>query len=525
MEAMLETVVSVDLSVTVCGISLRNPVMPASEWFGPERAPLLPASKLGAVVTKTVFAMHRAGNPANRLTETTYGMLNSVGIPSLGSIRFQYGLLRQYQAMVAPVIVMAFGWRGLFVVGVLPAVVAIVLRKKLHESPKFLKHKEQEQSAVGSRRSSLLMLVKDKRTVRITIAMIILTSVQNFGYFGIIAWLPRYLATEFRFDLTTSGLWTGVTVLGMLTGILSFGQLADRIGRRKSFWIFQIGAAASVLIYSQLSDPTALLLGGFVMGSFANGMLGSYGALMAELYPTAAGPRRKMCSSTSAAVSAISHRWSSHSSRSATDSPLCSACSRVSTCSPSQPCSSCPNGAAPNSNSRKGKPLIMTILTASTPPTVLQDEAERRHDLVADISALMTNGTLDSSSLQSRPAILRRLAALLAQVLPPGVDRLMSRASIDAPLATAVALHSGVSFALLDDDGRVLLGDLHPSERVVLIETLPTARTDELSVQLRDVGADLIGVMTAVVPDALDHAAVDAFVLATFRPTRPGGRS
>lgn len=167
----------------------------------------------------------------------------------------------------------------------------------------------------------------------------------------------------------------------------------------------------------------------------------------------------------------------------------------------------------------------MTILTASTPPTVLQDEAERHHDLVADISALMTNGTLDSSSLQSRPAILRRLAALLAQVLPPGVDRLMSRASIDAPLATAVALHSGVSFALFDDDGRVLLGDLYPSERVVLIETLPTARTDDLSVQLRDVGADLIGVMTAVVPDALDHAAVDAFVLATFRPTRPGGRS
>lgn len=201
-------------------------------------------------------------------------------------VGFQLGVFTA--AMVSAPIIMAFGWRGLFVVGVLPAIVAIILRKRLHESPKFLAHKAEEKTDNRPRRSSLLMLVKDKRTVRITIAMIILTSVQNFGYFGIIAWLPRYLATEFGFNLTNSGLWTGVTVLGMLTGILTFGQLADRIGRRKSFWIFQIGAAASVLIYSQLSDPTTLLIGGFVMGAFANGMLGGYGALMAELYPTAA---------------------------------------------------------------------------------------------------------------------------------------------------------------------------------------------------------------------------------------------
>jgi MFS family permease len=74
----------------------------------------------------------------------------------------------------------------------------------------------------------------------------------------------------------------------MLVGILAFGQVADRVGRRPAFWIFQVGAAASVLVYSQLTDPTALLVGGFVMGMFANGMLGGYGALMAELYPTSA---------------------------------------------------------------------------------------------------------------------------------------------------------------------------------------------------------------------------------------------
>ena len=43
-----------------------------------------------------------------------------------------------------------------------------------------------------------------------------------------------------------------------------------------------------VVVYSQLTDPTALLIGGAVMGVFVNGMLGGYGALMTELYPTEA---------------------------------------------------------------------------------------------------------------------------------------------------------------------------------------------------------------------------------------------
>lgn len=89
---------AVDLSVTIGDLVLANPVMPASGCFGPELGPLLDLSGLGAVVTKTVFAEQRAGNPAHRLTDTPYGMLNSVGIPSPGSEGFRNGLLRQYQA-------------------------------------------------------------------------------------------------------------------------------------------------------------------------------------------------------------------------------------------------------------------------------------------------------------------------------------------------------------------------------------------------------------------------------------------
>jgi MFS family permease len=185
------------------------------------------------------------------------------------------------------------GWRGLFAVGGLPAWAAFFIRRRLGESPKFIEARAVEAraarttgGAATARRGAITALFKDKATTRITLAMMVLTTVQNAGYFGIMTWLPTYLSKVIGLSINASSVWTAVTVSGMILGILAFGQLADRIGRRGAFWIFQTGAACSVLVYSQLNDPAVLLLGGFVMGAFANGMLGGYGALIAELYPT-----------------------------------------------------------------------------------------------------------------------------------------------------------------------------------------------------------------------------------------------
>jgi MFS family permease len=101
-------------------------------------------------------------------------------------------------------------------------------------------------------------------------------------------WLPNYLCVRFGFPLAQSGLWTVVTIMGMGAGIYTFGQVADRLGRKPTFIAWMIGAGVMVLVYSKLTDPIALLVAGAVMGFFVNGMTGGYGALMSELYPTAA---------------------------------------------------------------------------------------------------------------------------------------------------------------------------------------------------------------------------------------------
>ena len=75
-----------------------------------------------------------------------------------------------------------------------------------------------------------------------------------------------------------------------------FGQIADRIGRKPAFLLFQVGAVATVIIYSRLSGPAAMLWVGALMGMFVNGMVGGYGALMSEAYPAPrSAQRRKTC--------------------------------------------------------------------------------------------------------------------------------------------------------------------------------------------------------------------------------------
>jgi dihydroorotate dehydrogenase (NAD+) catalytic subunit len=95
----------VDLRVRIGGLELPTPIMPASGCFGPELGTLIDLDRLGALVTKTIFHEPRAGNPAHRLGETAAGMLNSVGIPSIGVERFLVETLPRFARWSPPTIV------------------------------------------------------------------------------------------------------------------------------------------------------------------------------------------------------------------------------------------------------------------------------------------------------------------------------------------------------------------------------------------------------------------------------------
>ena len=202
------------------------------------------------------------------------------------ALGWQVGVLAA--ALLTPVLLPHIGWRGMFVVGIFPAFVAWYLRVRLHE-PEIFSQKQTELSTQKiSKLESFKLLVKDNATTKVSLGIVVLTSVQNFGYYGIMIWMPNFLSKQLGFSLTKSGLWTAVTVCGMMAGIWIFGRLADKIGRKPSFLLFQLGAVISIITYSQLTDPTAMLVAGAFLGMFVNGMMGGYGALMAEAYPTEA---------------------------------------------------------------------------------------------------------------------------------------------------------------------------------------------------------------------------------------------
>jgi len=102
---------AVDMSVELCGLHLRNPVLTASGTFasGREYADFVDLSRLGAVVTKAVSLEPWTGNESPRIAETASGMLNSIGLQNPGVEAFCATDLVWLAAQDVPVIVNVSG--------------------------------------------------------------------------------------------------------------------------------------------------------------------------------------------------------------------------------------------------------------------------------------------------------------------------------------------------------------------------------------------------------------------------------
>ncbi len=100
-----------NLAVDIAGLKLKNPVMPASGTFGygEEFTPYLDLEQLGALVTKGVSLLPKAGNPTPRLAETPAGMLNAIGLQNVGIEAFATQKIEFLRSISTPVVVNFFG--------------------------------------------------------------------------------------------------------------------------------------------------------------------------------------------------------------------------------------------------------------------------------------------------------------------------------------------------------------------------------------------------------------------------------
>jgi MFS family permease len=198
---------------------------------------------------------------------------------SIVALGFQVGII--LAALTVNFIGEIYGWRWAFAMGVLPALFVAWTRKGLKEPEIWQNLKDQNKNkiAVGK-------LFKNPRTIATTIGLTIACAVQNFGFYGLMVWMPNMIATELKLPFKNTMFWTISTTIGMSLGILIFGWLCDKFGRRPSYIFFLFISAVSIWFYFHQTDMFILIIFGSVIGFFVNGMMGGYGALLAEHYPT-----------------------------------------------------------------------------------------------------------------------------------------------------------------------------------------------------------------------------------------------
>ena len=132
-----------------------------------------------------------------------------------------------------------------------------------------------------------------RRLIGRTIRIILLGSAVQFAYWGIFFWLPSFLARPVEQGGAGMGILGSLprtisVQIGAYLGYLTFGFIADRLGRRPTFVLFMLGAATLVPIYGQMArSPLVLLLLGPLLGYFGHGYFSMFGSFIAELFPTA----------------------------------------------------------------------------------------------------------------------------------------------------------------------------------------------------------------------------------------------
>src|SRR5688572_16041007 len=177
-------------------------------------------------------------------------------------------------------------WRWLFVVGVLPALFTLWIRRHVQE-PDAWRRRE-----VTARAGNPFRVIFERGLRHRTLLIILLTSSVQFAYWGVFFWLPAFLARPVALGGAGMGVvgslgWIIPVQIGAYFGYLTFGFIADRFGRRRTFIVFMVVAALLVPIYGQMArSPLILMLLGPVLGYFGHGYFSMFGSFVAELFPT-----------------------------------------------------------------------------------------------------------------------------------------------------------------------------------------------------------------------------------------------
>ncbi len=168
------------------------------------------------------------------------------------------------------------GWRGMFMIGALPALLVLYIRKTVPESPDWVAR------STGPRASILQVL---RRNVGLTIYAVILMTAFNFFSHGTQDLYPTYLSAQLHLPRPTVSTIVIAYNIGAILGGLGFGTLSQYIGRRWAIGVAALLALPVVPLWAFASSPFWIGVGAFFIQVFVQGAWGVVPAHLNELSP------------------------------------------------------------------------------------------------------------------------------------------------------------------------------------------------------------------------------------------------
>jgi MFS family permease len=174
-------------------------------------------------------------------------------------------------------------WRVLFLIGVLPGLLVVWMRRNIHESEAF------NATATYREKTSALSnfaLIFSPRMLPLTVMASLMAAGALGGNYTILTWLVTYLRETQGLTVSMTTMYLAVNIFGSFCGYIGMAYLSDSLGRRKTFALSAAGATLTVLAYTQFHLPmSVLLLLGFPLGLFQSGIVSGMGACFTELFP------------------------------------------------------------------------------------------------------------------------------------------------------------------------------------------------------------------------------------------------
>jgi MFS family permease len=205
---------------------------------------------------------------------------------ALGFMQSSWAIGYALAALVAAIVMPLGGWRAVFFVGVLPALLTLWIRRSVDEPEAW----KAARTTVTSAFSGFAGLFRG-RLLPLTIALTLMNACCLFAWWGFNLWVPAYLSLPIAqggIGLPTRAMSITVIVMqiGMWFGYVTFGFVSDAIGRKKTYVTYLLAAATLLLLYGTTRSPILLLLLGPFVAFFGTGYYTGFAAVTAEIYDT-----------------------------------------------------------------------------------------------------------------------------------------------------------------------------------------------------------------------------------------------